>query len=55
MLYKVGIMILFIGLMMGDSESLALPLMVIAIGCGLICISSRREVGNGKSKAEIHR
>ena len=55
MLYKVGIMILFIGLMMGDSDTLALPLMVIAIGCGLICIGSRREDCNGKSKAEIHR
>ncbi len=55
MLYKIGIMILFIGLMMGDSDSLALPLVVIALGCSLICIGSRREVCDGKSKAEIHR
>lgn len=55
MLYKVGIIILFIGLMMGDSESLALPLMVIALGCGLICIGSRKEGCDDRVKAKVHR
>lgn len=42
MLIKVGIMLLFIGTMMGDSENLLIPIAFILVGSALVLIGRRQ-------------
>lgn len=42
MLIKVGIMLLFIGTMMGDSENLIVPIIFILTGAALVLIGRRQ-------------
>lgn len=43
MLIKVGIMLLFIGSMMGDSENLIVPIAFILTGAALVLIGRRTD------------
>ena len=36
MLYKIGLVIFWLGAMMGDSDNLIIPIIVIAIGAAMI-------------------
>ena len=47
MLIRLGIMILFIGSMMGDSDNLIIPAAFILAGAVLIYVGKRREADNG--------
>ena len=46
MLIRIGITILFIASMMGDSDNLIVPAALFAIGAGLIYVGKRREADN---------
>lgn len=43
MLYRIGIGLVFLGAMMGDSDSLVIPLAIIAMGTALFLIGKAVE------------
>lgn len=47
MLQRLGIILLILGLTMGESENLLIPLATIATGIGLVWISMGREAEDG--------
>ena len=55
MLEKIGITLIMLGLAMGDSEELIVPVGIIALGTVLVWLGSRTEARHGKTKTEVHR
>ena len=53
MLYRIGVALLFVALLMADSENLTVPAVTLVIGIALMCIGSRKEVDHEGS--EEHR
>jgi len=51
MLSRLGMIVIFIGVMMADSENLLIPLGVVAIGIAMVMIGTRRDE-NGENQAD---
>lgn len=52
MLQRLGVIVLVLGLLMGDSENLLVPAAMLAVGIVLMCIGNGKKVDNER-KEEI--
>ena len=43
MLYRLGFLVLLLGMMTADSDSLVIPFVLVVIGSSLVCVAKRKE------------
>lgn len=53
MLYRIGVALLFVALLMADSENLTVPAVTLIVGIALMCIGNRKEVDHEGSEEEV--
>ena len=53
MLQRLGVIVLVLGLLMGDSENLMAPAVMLAVGIALMCIGGRKKVDHTSGKKKI--
>ena len=55
MLFRVGMLMIMLALMMGESDMLIVPVVLFAAGAVLVGIGRRREARNGKDNTKTAR
>ena len=53
MLQRLGVIVLVLGLLMGDSENLMVPAVMLVVGITLMCIGGRKAVDHESGKKKI--
>lgn len=53
MLQRLGVIVLVLGLLMGDSENLMVPAVMLVVGIALMCIGGRKKVDHASGKKKI--